>query len=306
MMNLNLFNKIDLQENDYFVNNIKTIYPATGEQWLQDIPTKLSELESKWNFRISRAMPELSYSLVALVKYKENDAILKMAPSEQCLEREIRCLACFQKDSPMIFHFDKTYNAALMEYIYPGESLKKLVKAGKDDKATEIICEIIHELRFQNEINYSFKHLSELANDLNILMGHFDKKLLDKAIYLFHELTKDRSNDIVLHGDLHHDNILSSGNHWKIIDPHGYMGDPIAEVGAMIRNPYDCLPNTPLKDLFSRRLSILKNNLPYEKDRISAWCYCISVLSVAWTYEGFKIVNDSDIELISILNDVCF
>jgi streptomycin 6-kinase len=303
---MNLLNKNYLQDNDYFVSNIKEIYSQTGEQWLRNLSIKLSDLGSKWDFQITRVMPELSYSFVALVKYKSHDAILKMAPVEQCLEREIQCLASFQKDSPIIFNFDKEYNAALMEYIHPGKSLKTLVKAGNDDKATEIICGIIRELRFQNKINYPFKHMSDTQKDLDILIGHFDKKLLDKAINLFHELTHDRSNDILLHGDLHHDNILSSGDSWKVIDPHGYIGDPVAEVGAMIRNPYDCLPEVPPKKLLARRLSILKNELPYDEYRIKAWCYCISVLSVAWTYEGFRKVTDSDKELIKILNEVCF
>jgi len=189
---MNLLNKNYLLDNDYFVNNIKEIYPETGDRWLRDIPIKLNELGSKWGFQIIRVMPELSYSFVALVKHKGNDAILKMAPTEQCLEREIQCLSSFQKDSPTIFSFDKEHNAALMEYIYPGQSLKTLVKTGRDDKATEVICEIIRELRFQNAINYPFKHMAVIAKDLDILIGHFDKTLLDKAINLFHELTQDR------------------------------------------------------------------------------------------------------------------
>ncbi len=304
---MNLLPSDYLKNNDYFISNIKEIYLETGDQWLRDIPVKINELGLEWDFEITRVMPHLSYSFVALVKYQGDDAIIKMAPSDQCLEQEIQCLSGFQKDSPTIFHFDKRNNAALMEYIHPGDSLKKLVRAGYDDQATRIICNIIRELRFQNKINYPFKHLSELAKDLNILIGHFDKKLLDKAIYLFQELTQDRSQDILLHGDLHHDNILSSGNDWKIIDPHGYIGDPVAEVGAMIRNPYDCFPdNMSLKKILARRLSILNDELSYGSEHINAWCYCISVLSVAWTYEGFKIVNDSDIELITTLNNVCF
>ena len=54
---------------------------------------------------------------------------------------------------------------------------------------------------------------------------------------IFNELCADCSNDIILHGDLHHDNILQSDTSWSVIDPHGYIGDPCAEVGPMIFNP---------------------------------------------------------------------
>lgn len=297
-----------LQTNTYFTDNIKEIYLEAGHQWLLNLPKRIIKLSEKWEFELIKVMPELSYSFVALVKYQNKSAIIKIAPPKQSLERESLCLSSFQKDSPTIFHFEEKENAILMEYIYPGKSLKNLVKAGKDDQATKIICNIIRELKFQNmPKQHPFKHLSEIAEDLNILIGHLDKALLDKAIHLFQELTADRSEDIMLHGDLHHDNILSSADNWKIIDPHGYVGEPTAEVGAMIRNPYDCFPNDkPLEKILERRLSILRDELPYDFVRIKAWCYCISVLSAAWTYEGFKKVNDSEITFIQALNHVCF
>ncbi len=303
-----MLNNNYLQNNTYFVDNIKEIYPKTGNQWLLDLPNQLKKLAEDWNFEFDSVMPELSYSFVARVDFHDKKAIIKIAPPEQSLAKEILCLSCFQKDSPQIFHFDENLNAVLMEYIYPGKSLKDLVRNGQDDRATQIISKVIRELRFQTlPTKHSFKHMSELAKDLDILHGHFDKNLLDKAIRLFNEMTIDCSNDIVLHGDLHHDNILSSNDDWKIIDPHGYIGDPVAEVGAMIRNPYDCFPdNKPLEKILTRRLSILNDELPYAFDRIKAWCYCISVLSVAWTYADFKKVTPSDVELIYSLNRVCF
>ncbi len=297
-----------LKHNTYFTDNIKEIYPETGQQWLLNLPIQVTSLSEKWGFEFKQAMPELSYNFVALVKYQNEPAIIKIAPPEQSLARESLCLSSFQKDSPAILHFDEKANAMLMEYIYPGEPLKNLVKAGQDDQATKIICDVIRKLRFQNvPKQHPFKHLSELSNDLNILKGHFDESLLNKAIRLFQELTVDRSKDIMLHGDLHHDNILSSNHDWKIIDPHGYIGEPTAEVGAMIRNPYNCFPtDKPLVEVLKRRLFILRDELPYDFERIKAWCYCISVLSVAWTYEGFKKVNSSEVTLIQALNQVCF
>lgn len=268
----------------------------------------MMQLAEQWGFELMQVMPELSYSFVALVKFQNKPAIIKIAPKEQSLAKESLCLSCFQNNSPAIFHFDENINAMLMEYIYPGTPLKNVVQAGQDDQATKIICEVIRELRSQHiPKRHPFKHLSELVKDLNILIGHLDETLLNKAIRLFQELTVDRSEDILLHGDLHHDNILSADHHWKVIDPHGYIGSPAAEVGAMIRNPYDCFPSDkPLEKILERRLSILKDELPYDFERIKTWCYCISVLSVAWTYEGFKKINTNDITLIQALNQVCF
>ncbi len=40
----------------------------------------------------------------------------------------------------------------------------------------------------------------------------------------------------MLHGDLHHDNILQNGNYWVVIDPKGLIGEPAYEVSSFIRN----------------------------------------------------------------------
>ncbi|WP_341788905.1 MULTISPECIES: aminoglycoside phosphotransferase family protein [unclassified Rickettsia] len=38
----------------------------------------------------------------------------------------------------------------------------------------------------------------------------------------------------LLHGDLHHDNILQNGKQWVAIDPKGVIGYPINEIWAFI------------------------------------------------------------------------
>lgn len=294
-----------LLNNAQFISNITKIYPE-GAAWLLNLPTQLTTLAERWEFKLKRVLPGLSYHFVALVERQNQSLILKVAPSEHNLKNEYLGLSCFQKNVPAIIHFDEKDNAILMEYIYPGDMLVKLVKNGQDDQATQIICELIQKLRFQSlPLEHSFKHLSDLANDLAILRGHFDEQLLNKAIRLFQELTLDRTNDILLHGDLHHYNILSSEKQWMIIDPHCYIGDPAAEVGAMIRNPYHSFPREkPLEKTIERRLSILQEELSYDYERIKAWCYCLSVLSIAWTFDEFHTIKKSDLDLIQVLNKV--
>lgn len=42
----------------------------------------------------------------------------------------------------------------------------------------------------------------------------------------------------LLHGDLHHENILWGGGRWWAIDPKGLWGDPAWEAAAFLRNPF--------------------------------------------------------------------
>lgn len=293
--------------NPTFLSNVHDIYGQIGDAWMKDIDQRIEYMATLWEFRFLKPMPHLSYNFVGLVEMKTSSkrAILKMAPETGSLISEMKWLQCIEKGVPEIYKFDESLNAYLMEYLEPGESLKTLLRAGDDDGATRIICQTIRTIGIQHKNDYAFRHLSDLAKKLPILSGNFDEKLLTQAQDLFHELTIDRKHDILLHGDLHHDNILSNGPGWKVIDPHGYVGDPCAEVGAMIRNATECLPNPrSLSIIIERRLKVLAEELPFDPKRIKAWCYCMTVLSCAWSFEDHGEVPEWVFEIVNIINKI--
>ncbi len=242
-----------------FIANIHANYKEVGKKWLEQLPSTIEQLSTQWDFRLIHPLPALTYSYVALVELKAtmDQVILKMAPPGYNILREAKWLKAFHHRVPQIFHIDENNHAFLMEYLTPGETLKSLVKKGKDDEATRIIAQTILELHRDQPAVSSYKHMGEFIVDLNQLKGHIDNALLSKAQTLFQELTADRSHDVLLHGDLHHDNILASGPSWKVIDPHGYVGDPVAEVGPMIHNPFDCFPSGAIPKVIETRLKIL-------------------------------------------------
>ncbi|KAB2834593.1 MAG: streptomycin resistance protein, partial [Caedimonadaceae bacterium] len=151
--------------------------------------------------------------------------------------------------------------------------------------------------------NPNFPHISRLAGSFSLLKNHLDGKILSKAESLFHGLVSDRIQDVLLHGDLHHDNVLSSGTTWKVIDPHGYVGDPVFEVGAMIYNPCDYFPKEKsISQTVERRLKILAEELSFDAKRIKAWAYCRALLSIAWIFEDHGILPEFEIEIVSAID----
>jgi streptomycin 6-kinase len=51
-------------------------------------------------------------------------------------------------------------------------------------------------------------------------------------------LLSRQTNVMPLHGDLHHENILSDGSgQWRAIDPHGLIGDPVYDAANFFGNP---------------------------------------------------------------------
>lgn len=290
-----------------FITNIHAAYGDAGKLWLKQLPQQLEGLAKQWDFRFVKPVTNLAYNFVGIVELHTTGepAIIKISPDSKSIVAEMHCLQCFKRDVPKIFNFDENQRAFLMEHLTPGDSLKSLVQAGQDDAATRLICQVIRDLQSEQQVIFSFKHLSDLAQDLMQLQGHVDKRLLAKVKALFRDLTADRSQDVLLHGDLHHDNIISQGSSWKVIDPHGYIGDPVAEVGAMIRNPWDGFPkNHSLKVVVERRLRILAEELPFDAQRIKAWAYCMTILSAAWRMADFGVLTEAEIELADVIDRV--
>lgn len=289
-----------MQLNPTFHSNIHDIYGDAGKDWIKKLPALIAQLSEQWHFELIHPMDNLSYNFVGSVKMQSNNntAILKMAFENSRLNTEVEWLKCMSHCVPAVYEHNEKLSAFLMEHIIPGLSLKSQMKTLKDDQATIIICKAILDLQTQQHSNTHFKHLSELAKSLTVLDKIYDKKLLDHAKSLFHDLTIDRSQDIILHGDLHHENIISSGNDWKVIDPHGYRGDPAAEVGAMIRNPWDCFPTEhSLSKTIQRRLDIMSAQLPFDPQKIKAWAFCMTVLSAAWTVENHPNAKATDLDM---------
>lgn len=282
-----------LNLNNEFIFNVNNAYGHEGQQWLKHLPILIEKLTAQWQLEFLHPLPNLTYSFVSLVLLNGRRAILKLAPRNGNILTEIKWLTCMEKGVPSVLLMSENDHAFVMEYLEPGISLKKLVIERKDDQATKIICDVIKNLQAQHRSGCVFKHISEFAKDFEILNHNFDAKLLSQAKSWFNQLTSQRHDDVVLHGDLHHDNILSADTTWKAIDPHGYMGDPVAEVGAMFKNPLDCYPNhLPLQRIIERRLNIMIDELPFDKQKIRAWAFCLTVLSAAWYFEDHQQVSD--------------
>jgi streptomycin 6-kinase len=85
----------------------------------------------------------------------------------------------------------------------------------------------------------------------------------------------------VLHGDLHHFNILRSTRcGWLAIDPKGLYGDRHFDVCQFLRNPDPMPPHVN-----RRRLDIFAAELGLNRQRLRDWCVVHAVLDLCWDFE---------------------
>ena len=117
--------------------------------------------------------------------------------------------------------------------------------------------------------------------------GPFPDPLVAQAEQLFAELIATMAEPVLLHGDLHHENILDAGDgRWLAIDPKGLIGEPAYEVGALLRNPLPRLLAAPSPGrILARRIAQLAEELALGRTRLRDWALAQAVLSAWWSYE---------------------
>lgn len=289
---------------DAFTKNIQDTFGTAGKTWLQSLPSLISELEKKWNWQFSEPAQDLSYNFVGFGKRNEDgkEVVIKILCPDGVLEKELLWFQLYSEMTPGVWGQDEQRKAFLMEKVLPGSSLKSLVRQGQDAEATRILARLILRLgKPADSTPGPFRHVRDFIPTLSKLHGKVPTELVHLAAFLFQDLCMTASQDVLLHGDLHHDNILASGESWSVIDPHGYVGDPAFEVGAMISNPLDFYPSGDLQGILEQRLQVLAEELPWEGQRILSWSFCYSMLSAAWSVEDQQEIPENLLRIIWIL-----
>jgi len=116
--------------------------------------------------------------------------------------------------------------------------------------------------------------------------------LVERARHLYVQLSASQRSVRLLHGDLHHCNVLfDSDRGWVAIDPKGVVGENEFEVGASLRNPVERPELFASRKTVERRLSLYGARLLLDVDRAVSWCFAQAVLSAIWSVEDGAVVH---------------
>jgi streptomycin 6-kinase len=266
-----------------------------GEKWLASIPSLIAAYEKKWHITAHSPFP-LSYNYVARATARDgSSAVLKIGfPKDPEVQSEIMALAHFNGDGcAKLLKSDPRTGVFLVQAIDPGEVLSAM---NDDKKATQIIAQTIKCLHKPLPENHQFISVGQWAQSIDRYKKRFPREgplpvsLVNQAHELFSYLIASSAPEVLTHGDLHHDNILSSSDQgWLAIDPKGIAAEPAYDVAAMIRNPFKKLEKVvDLAPLLSSRIEILSQALAIDPTRLLSWCIAQSVLSATWNIESSK------------------
>ena len=273
---------------DDFLHNIQNSFGRAGVEWLQELPALLNEAAQKWQLSLGSPML-LSYNYVIAAKRVEGTpVVLKIGVPNREFISELTALRLFNGDGCVrLLEVDETRYMFLMERLFPG---KMLVSLEDDDKRTHIACDVMAHLWRAAPIGLPLIKLIDWFSELDKVRpkfsggtGLFPKKIFEKVEKLIPELFANSSPPVLMHGDFHHFNVLSSDRGWLAIDPKGVIGPPEYECGPLLINPMPSLLYLPEVDrLTLRRVSILSDRLGFSREIIRDWALCHAILSAWW------------------------
>lgn len=276
-----------------FIENISGLYGAKGEKWLADLPRIVNEISGKWSLEIDKVFPNLSFNFVAsCIDKAGGNFVLKIGVPEKdsSILYEKRALEAFDGNGAVtILKFDGKLCAMLLERAIEGKTLSEV--CGEDyAKAIEIAVEVMKKLPRNPPDKSKFINLESWINGLNrAAEENFALEKVGKARKFFAALVEPFERKILLHGDVHFDNILSARREpFLLIDPKGVIGEIGYEIAVFLNDLAgwtEHLPNQ--KEILASAVESFSKAFIISSSDLRKWAYAFAVLSAWWMMEDF-------------------
>ena len=259
---------------------------------------RLTAYAQQWHVAIEKTF-ETETSVLAFGECKSSRVVLKIIKHLGDEWHSGDILRAFAGDG-MVKVYESEAGAVLLERLDPGNELVKVVRDGNDDRATEILAYVMDQLAGHAAPDGCATVLDwALGFDryLNTPNKQLPADLVHKAQAIYRRLAGSSSRTMLLHGDLHHYNVLFDENRgWVAIDPKGVVGELEYEVGAILRNPGEQPDLFCSREVIERRLRILTDSLQLDYVRTLQWSFAQAVLSAIWGVEdGYPVESTNPV-----------
>ncbi len=268
--------------------------------WIKEAEESLSYAINRFELSNLKCL-DLSYNIVyAAESGKYGDVVLKLCLPGKEYMTELNAIHELNKNHMVkCIAYDEEKRILLLEQLKPGQTLWHLPIKERLEVAVPIINQtpnfnytksypkfIDWILRIRDYIGQNYP-LVEMNDHLSFLIKKFE------------ELNIPENPEMLIHGDLHHGNILK-GEAWTVIDPKGAIGYKSLEVGRYMNNQIQedgINEELCLKEM----ISCFSKGLELSERTILLSFYADMVLSTSWFYESYVVDEKAINEKIKII-----
>ena len=277
-------------------DHIRNLHGDHGSKWLASVPARLAQLSDQWSLQIGKTRISGASCIAYAHAAQHGAVVVKLVLDQASFAAELAALDAFAGNATVqLLSSSPNDRALLLERIMPGEALSTLADDSTDETATSIAGDVILAMhtavrdsaRSTDLQNIGREALDAIQTYRTVHDGSLQPIPANRVAHaegILRELHDSQDHAIVLHGDLHHDNILRGGRRpWLAIDPKGRSGDLASEMAALIRNPISELGRVPnLRALLARRIDQFVEHLGYDRTRVQGWAMGLAVVAACW------------------------
>jgi streptomycin 6-kinase len=254
-----------------------------ASRWLDGLPALVEAVADRWDLTVGEPYAGASVSWVAPAVRDGDDVVLKLQwPHPEC-EHEAAALVAWAGDgAAALLAHDPARSALLLERCTPGDRLATRT----DVDAVDVFVDLLP--RLWTEATEPFRPLAgEAAQWRSTLWANWsgagqpcERRLVEAADAFLRDLPESQGEQVLLHQDLHGDNVLASDREpWLAIDPKPLTGERELGVAAAIR---DFTLGADRRSVLTR-FDRLTAELDLDRERTLGWTVA---QTIAWAFDS--------------------
>ncbi len=254
-----------------------------GAAWLAQLPRRLREVCRRWSLAPGRPFEGGACSLALPVSGADAlDAVLKLQfPGWESKYEADALEAWAGQGAVRLLAHDDERHALLLERCRPGTPLSDAPAS----EALAALAELVEQLSIpvDGPFNSLSSEAAQWARNLPATWERagrpFERTLVDRALELFADLSSTQGPAVLLHQDLHGDNVLRAQRQdWLVIDPKPLVGEKAFALAPIVRSSE--LGHT--RDAVVHRLDHLADALRVDRERARGWTIA---QTMAWCFQ---------------------
>jgi Streptomycin 6-kinase len=262
-----------------------------GEAFYKESISRLQQYAEKWALSSLAFIPSYSANLVFTCMSKAHGpSVLKLAnPAFGTMAAEYGALREYGGGRYcQVYEADSEGNALLLERIRPGRPLRD---ESSLDTRLSVFCSLYEGLHIPSSDPDRYPTYDGWATRITDEMSRRPEwaKLyahMKRAEQICLSLSAVYSRKMLLHGDLHHDNmLLGEGGRYVIIDPKGVVGDPVFDVPRFVLNEFGDDITDELYGKITGILAVLERRLRIPLETLKQCLYVETVMGLCWSAE---------------------
>jgi streptomycin 6-kinase len=262
---------------------------SEGRAWLRELPAHVKACVDRWGLRLDPPYKDSYVSIVFPAALADGSpAVLKIQYPHPESEHEAEALRRWNGQGAVrLLACEAKHHALLMERCEPGDPLAGIGA----DEALNVFVDLLPRLwinadkPFMSLDKESAAWAEQLPASWERAGRPFEIELLNAAVEALHSLRGTEGERVLLHQDLHGDNVLRATREpWLVIDPKPLVGEREFSLAPIIRAYEFGHSNQAVV----HRLDKLTATLSLDRERARLWALA---QTLAWSFEGDRVLE---------------